>query len=193
MSAYCATFGVTPQKLQAWHTITLLHFKATQTILNSAQDPEFSFQMGFLICFYSQIPALVKPKLTSIETMRLPPGLPHQQQESNSADSVQSQWKHRTPPSSQLQGKCVSYTATFCSHKAGKGWGRGGLLMPHVYLAFCTQGNSFWNSNSLQTASHTWGSLNPVYKISPWAVLTSKQHHRKDISAKVENGALNKK
>lgn len=88
---------------------------------------------------------------------------------------------------------CLSYTATFCSHKAGKGWGRGGLLMPHVYLAFCTQGNSFWNSNSLQTASHTWGSLNPVYKISPWAVLTSKQHHRKDTSAKVENGALNKK
>lgn len=38
---------VMPQKLQAWHTITLLYCKATQTILNSAQDPEFSFQMGF--------------------------------------------------------------------------------------------------------------------------------------------------
>lgn len=68
---------VTLPDMQAWHTITLLCFKATQTWLNSAQDPEFSFQIAFWICFHSQNPALVKPKLKSIETMRLPPGLPH--------------------------------------------------------------------------------------------------------------------
>lgn len=102
---------VTPQNLQAWHTITLLCFKATQTILNSAQDSELHFQIGFLIGFYSQIPALVKPKLKSTETIRLLSGLPHRHQESKSADSLyKASEKNRSPSSSQVQTKCASAT-----------------------------------------------------------------------------------
>lgn len=109
---------VTPQNLQAWHTITLLHFKATQTIFNSAQDPEFSFQMSFLLSFYSQIPALVKPKLKSIETMKLSPRLPHRQQESNSADSL---YKASGKTGVLLPPNGKENVSQLHSHQAGKG------------------------------------------------------------------------
>lgn len=113
---------VTRQNLRAWHTITLLRLKATQTTLNFAQHPEFSFQRGFLICFYSQIPALAKPKPKSIEPMRLPPELPHRQRSQSlqtlCTKPAEEQESFFLPTAEEM---CLSYTATFYGYKAGKG------------------------------------------------------------------------
>lgn len=177
MSAYCVTWSH-PKALQAWHTIALLHSKPPRPHLTLHSIQNLVFKEAFW-CFYSQIPALVKPGLKSRDHEAAGAKLcrlctkPVEEQESSlpAAKEMSQLHSHLLQPQGKQELR------------------QGSLLTPNVYPALCTQGNTFWNTNSLQTASHTWGSLNSVYKVSLGAVLTSRQHHGKDTGAKVENGA----
>lgn len=112
-----------------------------------------------------------------------------QEKESNSADSLyKASGKNRSPPSSQLQRKCVSAAQppTVATRQARAEVGEVcwchmfTLHSGHMGIVFETV-TPFWLHLIPEPASTC---LSPVYKISLWAVLTSKQQPQKGYQCK---------